>query len=242
MKKKLVAFFVCFLSALLAEAQSDSTRIRSWWLMYKIGSAQSNVSAFQRWALSEGVGGVSAVSRNTLIGFDILYNHNRMVYGMSSEFELRTFGETEPYFFSFTFRVGYQWLQASRFQVRSLGGIGAGYTLVRFEGQLPASLQNISANYVDPFARASLLIGRLELMASYNLYANPERRLLHFQPLLFVNAGMHPVLKHGFWNYGDSELDSFDGTRFVAQRIDMPKFYRENWFLTLGLALLIMPR
>ncbi len=206
-----------------------------------MGTAQSNVSDFQRWCASEGVSNVSQFSRNTVIGFDILHHRGRMSYGFSSDFELRTFGQTEPYFFTFALRAGYLWMNSGRFQVRSLAGIGAGYALVRFENETPTSLQAISANYSDPFARASTFISRFELLASGNLFANEKRKLANVQPVVFVNAGVQPVMTHGVWNYGETEVD-IDGNRFAGQRIDMPRFYKGNWFLTVGIAMGIVTK
>jgi hypothetical protein len=242
MGKITITLTILLLLAFQAAAGSDTTRNSSWWLAYKIGAAESSVPEFQTWAASQGVTGVSSISRNPTFGFDLLYNRNRMVYGLSSDFELRTFGRTEPYFFTFSLRAGYQLAEVGRLQLRTLGGIGASYAFVRFENQIPASLQNISANYDDPYARASAFVGRFELLASLNLYGNPDRKLLQFRPLLFVNAGVQPVFQHGRWSYGDSEPDSFDGTRFVAQRIDMPRFYRGSWFISVGFALAITHR
>ena len=236
----LALIFLGLLFASAAEARPDTTRTSSWWFAYKVGAAESSIPEFQRWAASQGLIGISSISRNPTFGFDLLYNRNRMVYGLSSDFELRTFGRTEPYFLTFSLRAGYQLVEAGRLQLRSLAGIGASYALVRFENQIPASLQSISSNYVDPFARASTLVGRFELLASFNLYDNPQRKLLQFRPVLFAHVGAQPVFTHGPWSYGDSEPDSFDGTRFVAQRIDMPRFYRGSWFLSVGFALAIV--
>jgi hypothetical protein len=231
--KAVILILAISLSAQLAEA--DTTRVTSWWLSVKIGSAQSDVSEFQRWAVSQGVSDVTGFSRNTLFGLDILHQRNRMVYGLSSDFELRTFGKTEPYFFAFSFRAGYHWLHSDRFELRSLGGLGIGYTLVRFEGEVPASLQSIAANYTNPYARAGSLIGRMELLASYNLLKQSPKNQIKFKPLLFVNAGFHPVLKHGAWRFGDDEI-TMDGNQFAGQRIDMPRFYESQWFITAGVA------
>lgn len=225
----------------VATASQDSTQNRSWWLAYKLGTAQSNVSEFQRWCASQGVPGVSQFSRNTVIGFDVLHHRGRVTYGLSSDFELRTFGKTEPYFFTFALRAGYLWINTGRLQVRSLAGIGAGYALVRFETGTPASLQSISANYSDPFARASTLVSRLELLASGNLFANEKRKVANIQPIIFINAGVQPVLTHGAWSYGETEVD-IDGNQFAGQRIDMPPFYRGNWFLTVGIAMGIVTK
>jgi hypothetical protein len=218
-----------------AKATHDSTRETSWWFAAKIGSAQSDVSEFQRWAAAEGVPGVTQFSRNSVFAFDILYNRNRVTYGLSSDFELRTFGQTEPYFFSFAFRAGYQWYKSERIELRTLGGLGVGYTLVRFENEIPTSLQNIASGYSDPYARASSLIGRLEILASYSFLNRPSRNNPSVKPLLFVNAGAQPVLKHGLWNFGDNEV-AIDGNQFAGQRIDMPKFYKGNWFIAVGIA------
>jgi hypothetical protein len=224
-----------------AHAQHDTTRVRLWWLAYKVGSSQSNVSEFQKWTLTEGLTGVKSVSRNRMIGFDIMHIRNRMIYGLSSDFELRTFGGNEPYFFSLTFRAGYEFFHTNRLQLRSLGGLGAGYAFVRFEDGIPASLQDAHANYSDPYTYASALIGRLELLASYQLFRSKERKLFHFYPLIYVNASYQPVLSHGGWWLGEKVPD-IDGDRFVGQRIYMPKFYQGNWFLTVGAALSIGQR
>jgi len=234
MKTSVILFSLLVITN-LAEAGEDSIRSRSWWLALKIGSAQSDVSEFQRWAAAEGVRGVTQFSRNAVFGFDVLHNRNRVVYGLSSDLELRTFGKTEPYFFSFTFRAGYQWYNSDRFELRSLGGLGVGYTLVRFENEVPNSLQNIASGYSDPYARASSWIARLEVLASYNFVNRSLHNNPSFRPLLFVNAGVQPLLKHGSWYFGDNELGN-DGNQFAGQRIDMPRFYKGNWFITIGFA------
>ncbi len=240
--KMLFLFIFCHATQLLA-ANPDSLRTKSFWIAYKMGSAYSNVSDFQRWTVAEGINNVSATSRNTLIGFDMLYNHNRMVYGLNSDFELRTFGGAEPYFFNFCFRSGYTVVDQNRFQTKALGGIGLAYAFVRFENGIPTSLQDIDAKYSDPFARASAMIGRIEIIASYKLekkIANPNR--FPFRLILFFNAGVQPVLVHGKWNYGEMVMDTIDGSSFVGERIDMPEFYKANWFACGGIAMSIQNR
>jgi hypothetical protein len=232
-----------FLMSVSAQAKEDSIRRSSWWIMYKMGSAISDVSGLQPWAASEGLTGISRSSRNYLFGFDILHNRNRMVYGISSDFELRTFGQTEPYFFSFTLRAGYTIIDQNLFQVKGLAGIGVGYAFLRFENGTPTSLQNLSTNYSDPYARANAFIGRCEVIASYSF--SQTKRKNHgflFRPVLFANAGFQPVLKHGTWHYGEPEMENIDGDRFVGQPINMPKFYKGNWFATVGIAISIANR
>lgn len=243
MNKKLALLSILCFSSLMAAAKYDSTRKNSWWLAYKAGSNYSNVSAFQRWSSSEGLNNISGTSRNRFIGFDILFNHKRMVYGMNADFDLRSLGRTEPYFFSFAFRSGYTLVDEDRFQLKTLAGIGVGYAFVRFENGIPLSLQDISTKYSDPFARVSTMIGRLEVMTSYNLRSNRSNgNQWAFQPIIFFNAGVQPVLIHGQWNYGETVMDNIDGSSFVGEEIYMPKFYKSNWFVSIGLALSIENR
>lgn len=228
------------LLCLPTQAQSDSTKIRSWWLVYKMGSAQANVSDFQKWAASEGLSNISSRSNNTLMGFDILYHHHRMVYGINSDIELRTFGQAKPYSFSFTLRAGYTIVQQERFLVKTLGGIGIGYVFVRFENGEPRSIQNLGTNYSDPLARASMLVSRIEVMCSYRLGKNKvSNRNPGIRPLVYVNAGVTPTLKHGAWYYGEITPDIDGGGNFAGQRIDIPRFYQAQWFATVGIAIAI---
>lgn len=238
MHVKLIFLFLFCQVTELAAAKQDSLGTNSFWIGYKVGSAYSNVSAYQRWTVREGLNNISANTRNTLIGFDMLYNHKRMVYGLNADFELRTFGGAEPYYFNFAFRSGYTVVDQNRFQVKTLGGIGLAYAFVRFENSIPASLQDIDAKYSDPFARVSAMIGRIEALTSFKLQkktVNHNRSL--FQLIVFFNAGVQPVLAHGNWNYGEMVMDTIDGSSFVGERIDMPKFYKANWFACGGIAM-----
>lgn len=232
-----LAFVMLF--CISTQAQSDSVKIRSWWLVYKMGGAQANAAGFQKWAASEGLSNISSRSNNTLIGFDILYHHNRMVYGINTDIELRTFGLTEPYYFSFTLRVGYSIVQQERFQVKTLGGIGVGYAYVRFENGDPRSIQNLGTNYSDPLARAGLFVGRMEVIGSYSLGKNKVSRIPGFKPVLSASAGVTPTLSHHAWYYGEIIPDIDGGGNFVGQRIDMPRFYQAHWFATVGIAIAI---
>ncbi len=228
------------ISCFSTNAQSDSTKIQSWWLAIKMGSGKANTADYQKWAASEGVQNTSSSSNNTMIGFDILYHHNRMVYGINTDMELRTFGQAEPYYFSFTFRTGYTILTQERFVVKTLGGIGLGYAFIRFENGEPRSIKNLGTNYSDPFARASLVVGRMELICSYLLEkhtASKQGSGIH--PILFVNAGVAPTLNHSAWYYGENIPDIDGGGNFTGQRIEMPRFYKAHWFATLGIAVSI---
>lgn len=232
-----LAFVLLF--CLSMQAQSDSTKIRSWWLAYKMGRSQANVADFQKWATSEGLTNISSLIGNTLIGFDILYHHNRMVYGINTDIELRTFGQTKPYSFSFTLRAGYTIVQQERFLVKTLGGIGIGYVFVRFENEEPRSIQNLGTNYSDPLARSSLLVSRMEVMCSYMLKNKESNRNSGIHPLLYINLGVTPTLNHGAWYYGEITPDIDGGGNFAGQRIDMPRFYQAQWFATVGIAIAI---
>lgn len=235
-----ISFALVILFCLPMHAQSDSTKIRSWWLAYKMGGAQANVADFQKWAASEGLSNISSRSNNTLIGFDVLYHHNRMVYGINTDIEVRTFGQTEPYYFSFTLRAGYTIVQQERFLVKTLGGMGIGYAFVRFENGEPRSIQNLGTNYNDPLARASLLVSRMEVIGSYSLGKNKARnRSSGIHPLLYVNAGVTPTLSHGAWYYGEITPDIDGGGNFAGQPIDIPRFYQAQWFATVGIAIAI---
>lgn len=242
MNNKLILLSTFCLLSLITEAKYDSSRRSSWWIAYKLGSTYTNVSEFQRWANSEGLSNISGTSRNTFIGFDIVFNHQRIVYGFNADFELRSLGRTEPYFFSLAFRSGYTLVDENRFQLKSLAGIGLGYAFVRFENGIPVSLQNISPKYTDPFARVSAMVGRLEAISSYSLGANNSNKRFPFQPILFFNAGVQPVLIHGDWNYGEMIDDTIDGSSFVGEKIYMPQFYKANWFVSIGIALSIQNR
>lgn len=230
--------FVLF-SYLTAHAQGDSTRVRTWWLAYKIGKSNANVTEFSQWAFGEGLTNISGRSQNTFIGFDILYHRNRMVYGLNYDMELRSFGQTEPYYFSLTLRAGYTLLQRHKFLLKPLVGLGSGFAFVRFENGEPQSIKDLGADYTDPFARASLFVSRLEVMGSYSLGKDKtNKRGFSFHPLLYVTVGITPTLIHGQWFYGETiyDIDSETGS-FVGQPIDMPRFYKANWFTGVGIVL-----
>lgn len=220
--------------------QSDSTGIRSFWLVYKMGRGHANVSDFQSWAESEGLSDVPSSSNNTIIGFDFLYNHNRMVYGINSDIEIRSFDQTEPYYFSFTLRAGYTLVQDDRITVKALGGLGAGYANIQFENGEPRSIEELNADYNDPLARASMFVGRLEVIGSYTLGKFKSRNSASgIYPLLYFSAGVTPTLDHKIWRYGEITLDIDSNSNFRGQPIDIPQFYKAHWFVTLGFAVSI---
>ena len=205
-----------------------------------MGRSHAKVDKFKTWAMSEGLSNISSTSNNTFIGFDFLYHHNRMVYGINSDIELRNFNETEHYFFSFTFRAGYTALQRENFTIKTLGGIGVGYANIRFENGEPESIENLDANLNDPLARASMSVGRLEIMSSYTLGKFKSKNSNSgIYPLLYFNAGVTPTLSHNSWRYGEIILDIDDGGDFVGQPIDIPRFYKANWFVAIGFAVAI---
>lgn len=216
---------------------SDSTRKSSWWFVYKYGSARGNLSQYKNWATAEGLNNISSFSNSRMISIDIIHNRNKMVYGINTDFELRSFGTSEPYFFSFTFRSGYTFFDNDHVQVKALGGFGLGYVFIRFENGMPTSLQDIATNYTDPFARAALFVSRFEVLTSYRLAKlNRQNRNFGIEINTMLNAGVQPVLSHGGWNFGENEPD-IDGSRFVGQRVGIPKFYKANAFINIGLAI-----
>ncbi len=235
--------FVLTFFALLGYAtrgQSDSTKIRSFWLVYKMGRGHVNVADFQSWAVSEGLSDVASSSNNTLIGFDFLYNHNRMVYGINSDIELRSFNKTEPYYFSFTLRAGYTLVQEEKFAVKALAGLGAGYVNIRFENGEPRSIEELNADYSDPLARASMFVGRLEVIGSYTLGKfKSQNSTSGLYPVLYFSAGVTPTLDHKNWRYGEINLDIDSNSNFVGQPIEIPQFYKAHWFITIGFAVAI---
>ncbi|MEN1785941.1 MAG: hypothetical protein AAGF77_12480 [Bacteroidota bacterium] len=192
-----------------------------------MGIGYANASDFQQWATNEGLSNIASSSNNTLIGFDFLYNHNRMVYGINTDIELRNFDKAEPYYFSFTLRAGYKWIAQSGFTMKTLGGIGAGYANIRFENGTPRAIENLDEDYNDPFARASMLVGRLEVIGSYSFKASKgKKRNSGIFPLLYFNAGVTPTLSHYTWRYGEISWDLNRNNNFNGQDIDIPRFYK----------------
>lgn len=245
-KTKFVYFKTCLISLLIfttwlpTQAQDSlATGSNSFWMTMRIGQGSADMSEFQAWCASQGVSDVTRTSKNNSIGFDLLYNHRRMVYGLSSDFEIPSLLTTEPYYFSFALRAGYTLTKTHpSLSLKALAGVGMGFAFVRFQRELPQSLRTIAANYDDPFARAGLFIGRLELLGSYQLKSKPRQKLHPINPVFFVNASVSPTLHHGNWHFGETVQD-IDGNTFNGQRVDMPAFYKANWYIGAGLGMVI---
>lgn len=239
MIKHIVVLLIAFgATAIPLRAQDTVQNDRSFWMAMRVGKGFSNVRSFQRWCAQQGVDDVGASAQNNLIGFDLLYNRGRMVYGLSTDFELPSLMVTEPYYFSFAFRGGYRITRHPHLSLKALGGIGVGYAFVRFRNEIPQSLQAAAANYDDPFARAAMLIGRAEVLASYSVPSKQRRTAMAMSPVFYLSAGVSPTIHHGNWNFGETITD-IDGNTFNGERVDIPKFYQANWFLTLGVGLSI---
>lgn len=199
------------------------------------GNSYAKVSELQQWSVAQGASDVSSNAQNRLVGFNILYDNGRVPFYFNTEFELPDLRKSMPYLFSFTFQSGYTWVQHPWVEVKTLAGIGLGYSVMRFRGNTPNALASLPYDHDDAFARAAIFLLRGQLLISHKL---PLTKVKHFQPTLDIAIGFHAPLSHGAYYYGINEEDT-DGNYFDAQKVDMPEFFNGNRFLSLGFSVKI---
>ncbi len=214
-------------SAFQVSSQTES----SWWMGMKMGRSYSDVSDLRIWAINEGVDDVPGFTSNTLFGFDITYQRGRIPFQFSTAFDLPRLSQSVPYTFSFLFHSGYVWLQHPRTEIRTLGGLGFGYSIIRFRGNTPASLQALPYNHSDAFARSGLLLYKAMIQITHVLKWGEFNSL---RPMLVGEIGFLGKISQSNYIYGVNEQD-IDGNYLVGEKTDIPKFYKGNVFFSAGI-------
>ncbi len=207
------------------------TKENFWWIGGHMGSSISNSTSLQEWAISEGVDDVPSRTSNFLIGFDIAHQRGRIPFQLSSAFDLPRLSGSVPNTFSFIFQSGYSWIYHPRFEVKTLGGIGFGYSIIRFRNTTPSSLEELPYNRSEAFARSGLFLYQLTAQMTYKPEWNNSRRL---RPMIVGSIGFLGKLSQSLYTYGVNEQD-LDGNYLVGEKVDIPKFFKGNTVLSIGI-------
>jgi len=220
-------FIYLISSAFQVSAQTES----SWWMGMKMGRSHSKVSDLRIWAIGEGVDDVPGFTSNTLFGFDIAYQRGQIPFQFCAAFDLPRTSQSAPYTFSFMFHSGYEWLQHPRTEIKTLAGLGFGYSIIRFRNNTPASLQALPYNHADAFARSGLLLYQTTLQVTHTL---KRENVKSIRPKLIGEVAFLGKLNQSNYWYGVNEQD-VDGYNMVGEKTNIPKFYKGSVLLSIGI-------
>ncbi len=151
----------------------------------RVGRNYANISDLQKWALTEGVTDVPRGTSNTLLGFDIAHQRGHIPFQFSSELDVPNLSSSSPYFFSFNFQSGYTWFLSDRTHVSTLGGIGLGYSIIRFR-TTPTSFQSLPYDHSEAFARSGLFLYKTTIQLTHAVGWDYFKRL---RPVVVGNMG-----------------------------------------------------
>jgi hypothetical protein len=208
----------------------------------KTGYSQSKIDGLGKWLVSEGL---SRVNENTtghmLVGFDLMYELKRIPIGLSPTFHISNQNKQMTFLIDFTFQSGYTIIKKDKINLKALGGIGFGYARLDLNG-VPSSFQSIAVNYSSPYPRLSFLNLRPSLMLNYTPYSLPNPNKggdFHFQPIFYCQAGFNHFFNHR-WRYGEVTSTSSnvnDDNSFSGVPVDMPNLIKNNFFISVGVAI-----
>ncbi len=222
--------FLCFLFSMMCFETSAQSLPNTWWMGGKMGRNYADVSKLQKWALSEGVSDVPGSTSNSSFGFDIAHQRGRIPFQFSSEFDLPKSYTSAPYFFSFNFQSGYSWHLTPKLEVQALGGVGLGYSIIRFR-TTPNSLQSLPYNHSEAFARSSLFLYKTTMQVTRTIGWDHFKK---WRPMFVGSIGYQGKISQSAYRYGVNEQD-IDGNYMVGEIVGIPKFYRGNLFFSVGI-------
>lgn len=226
MKKLIIA---SLLGCLLINSGSAQDSLSTGWLAVRNGVSYSSISSFPAWGESEGLSNLPPSTRHQQIAFDVFFQKNKIPFQLSTEINLPQLSQTYPYLTSVSFESGYSLIN-NRLSLKALAGPSMGIMTVRFRTGVPDSFQNLPFNHNWAFARAYNLSMRVSLLASYPLFPKSSR---WGRPVLIANAGFHQRLTHGGFRYGENQIVPDD--RFVSVPVDMPKMFKRNVWISVGI-------